>query len=61
MTIMIQKLIAMLLLAIGIGLAAPALLSSVSPEPAEGALLISGFVSGLFIARQRLNNERFIP
>jgi hypothetical protein len=61
MTIIIQKLLAMLLLATGIGLAAQTLLSSVSPEPAEGALLICGFVSGLFIAWQRLNNERFIP
>lgn len=61
MTIIVQKLLAMLLLAVGIGLAAPTLLSAVAPEPAEGALLISGLVSGLFIARQRLNSERFIP
>lgn len=60
MTNFSQKLFVMLLLAIGIAYGAPWLLSALPPEPADGALLICGFMIGVFIARQRLFDERFI-
>lgn len=61
MTNLIQKLFALLLLAIGIGFTAPSLLSAVGPEQADEALLISGFAVGLFIVRRRLSAERLTP
>jgi hypothetical protein len=61
MTIFLQKLLAMFLLAISLGHAVSWLLSSVPHEPAGWAPLLCGLVIGAFIARQRLNNEQFIP
>lgn len=61
MSIFYQKLFAMCLLAICISFAVPWLLSDFPHEPADEAPLLCGLVIGVFIARQRLNGERFIP